>query len=632
MLERLFDEVAKRHALRRGPMGPYLDSIATQLLDLGYCRSQARKLVRTASSFGLWFADRGTAPIDAGKAEIKAFIAAQRRMPAGRLPDGAVGCTRLPGLLQANGLLCKEPERFEYPIVRRFKEHLEHARGVQQPTRIEYCRYIHALVAGICTEGEPAWWNMTSEYISDFVLREVPKTRAGRHRVISSVRTFLRFMVCEGLVPVELINAIPRVQRWRYAELPKHLSADELEAVLKACQSNEHASLRDRAFITLLARLGVRAGELRSLALEDIEWTEGLIHIRTSKTGRGRTLPLPRDAGRTSRPIYSDREIDFHSVQGSLSDFNDTPSPHRRLHSLEFRQGVLRKTGLGWTGPRPSQLSPYGCNANGPERGVAETGRRCFRAPIARHDRHLHQAGPAVTARCSHAVDGRKRMKAQELAQRLMTYLHLRAALGSAVGSESKVLESVVAFAERQGDGGSVTSRLVFDWLETMRAQQSAGMSARRLVLVRQFLLHLSAAVPETQVPHIGLLTGYKRHTPFLLTSQELELLLKAAADFRPGKFCSVVLHTILGLIAATGLRASEALGLDRSDVMPRSSPNTILIREAKFGKTRLVPIHDSTAAQLRVYAGHRELLGFSLHTPAFFVSRHRRRLSMAPC
>ncbi|HSU59569.1 MAG TPA: tyrosine-type recombinase/integrase [Bryobacteraceae bacterium] len=353
MLERLFDEVEVRHALRRGPMGPYLDSIATQLLDLGYCRSQARKLVQTASSFGLWLAERGTALIDAGKAEIKAFIAAQRRTAAGRLPDGAVGCTRLPDLLQSTGLLCNEPERFEYPIVKRFEEHLEHVRGVQRATRIEYCRYIHALVGGIGTEGEPAWWNMTSEYISDFVLREVPKTRAGRHRVISSVRTFLRFMVCEGLVPVELINAIPRVQRWRYAELPKHLSADELEAVLKACQSSEHASLRDRAFITLLARLGVRAGELRALALEDIEWTEGLIHIRTSKTGRGRTLPLPRDAGELlAQYIRTERSTSTPYREAFLT----STTPHRPIGDCtasNFVKVFLGRLGLDGPGRGP---------------------------------------------------------------------------------------------------------------------------------------------------------------------------------------------------------------------------------------------------------------------------------------
>src|SRR5436305_1994659 len=139
MLEQLFDEVEVLHALRRGPMGPYLDSIATQLLDLRYCRSQAKKLIRTASSFGLWLADRGTALIDAGKTEIKAFIAMQRRTATGRLPDGAVGCTRLPGLLQSTGLLCKEPGWFEYPIVKRFEEHLEQVRGVELATRLEYC-------------------------------------------------------------------------------------------------------------------------------------------------------------------------------------------------------------------------------------------------------------------------------------------------------------------------------------------------------------------------------------------------------------------------------------------------------------------------------------------------------------
>jgi integrase/recombinase XerD len=219
-------------------------------------------------------------------------------------------------------------------------------------------------------------------------------------------------------------------------------------------------------------------------------------------------------------------------------------------------------------------------------------------------------------------------MNAEELEQRLTAYLRMRKALGIDVGENTKVLESFIVFAGRQSDTGPVTSKLVFDWLETMNAQASARGMASRLVLVRQFLLYLSAAVPKTQVPHRGLLTGYKRQIPYLFAPRELELLLSAAAEFKPGKFCSVVLHTILGLIAATGLRASEALGLNRQDVMPRSNPGTILIRETKFGKTRLVPVHESTAQQLRVYAGHRELLGFSWNTPAFFVSKQQGRLS----
>jgi integrase len=103
--------------------------------------------------------------------------------------------------------------------------------------------------------------------------------------------------------------------------LPKHLSATELDIVLKACQSDERSSLRDRAFIALLARLAVRAGELRNARLEDIDWGAGILHIKQSKSGYGRTLPLPADAGsllakyiRFERPRTEFREIFLTSL------------------------------------------------------------------------------------------------------------------------------------------------------------------------------------------------------------------------------------------------------------------------------------------------------------------------------
>lgn len=153
-----------------------------------------------------------------------------------------------------------------------------------------------------------------------------------------------------------------------------------------------------------------------------------------------------------------------------------------------------------------------------------------------------------------------------ELQNRLTSYLQLRKALGMSVGATSRVLDNFVEFAGNQTTA-AVTSNTVFDWLEATTAQRRRGSNARRLSLVRQFLLHLSAAFPDTQVPELRLISGYRRPTPFVFTPHEIELLLKGAADFRPGEFCSVVLHTILGLISATGLRASEALGFDRSDV-----------------------------------------------------------------
>jgi integrase len=212
------------------------------------------------------------------------------------------------------------------------------------------------------------------------------------------------------------------------------------------------------------------------------------------------------------------------------------------------------------------------------------------------------------------------------LEARLSAYLDLRRSLGMKMDGDGRVLESFARFTRELGAIEAITSRMVFDWLETATPATAHTMS-RRLSVVRQFLLFLSAALPETQVPDIRVLAGYKRPTPFVFSAEEIEALLKCAAEFEPVRFSSVVVHTALGLLAATGLRVSEALGLDRLDVMPRNSPDTLLVRETKFHKSRIVPLHATTAEQLRVYAGHRELMGYSQQTSAFFVSRHGGRL-----
>jgi integrase len=218
-------------------------------------------------------------------------------------------------------------------------------------------------------------------------------------------------------------------------------------------------------------------------------------------------------------------------------------------------------------------------------------------------------------------------MTHEALQERLTAYLDIRKALGSSAERDAKVLANFVKFAGDAGETSPVTSRTVFDWLDSSKLS-GGGTLARRLSAVRQFLLHLSASVPETQVPELRLIAGYRRQTPFVFTSEEIASLLKCASEFETSDFGATVLYTVLGLIVATGLRASEALGLDRSDVMPRSNPDALLIRETKFYKTRIVPLHPSTAEQLRMYAGRRALRGYDQHTNAFFVSGCHGRLS----
>lgn len=219
------------------------------------------------------------------------------------------------------------------------------------------------------------------------------------------------------------------------------------------------------------------------------------------------------------------------------------------------------------------------------------------------------------------------------LEQHLASYLALRKALGCPIDTKAKWLSSFIAFLtgpEKLTDQ-TITSQLVFDWLDASMSPESTALNrSRRLSVIRQFLEYLSASDPNTQTPELRLLASYKRPKPFLFTKEELERVLVETARWKEGDFFSVVLHTAIGLIASTGLRASEALGLDRNDVMPQDRPGTLLIRDSKFGKSRLVPLHSSVERQLSIYAGHRELLGYGADTPAFFVSRQRRRLSYA--
>lgn len=331
-------------------MGSYLDVLTEKLLDLGYCLTQARKIVHTADSFGHWLAERGLSPTDAGTPEMRAFIAAGKRSPKGRLRD--VGCTRLPGLLGCLGILSKQTVSPADPIVSRFDEHLAHVRGVTPLTIYSYRRHVRPFVLGLCSEEGPDWSKMTSDYIVEFVVKETTVARAAKGRIVTAIRMFLRFLTCEGIAPAQLVRAIPRIRRWQYADLPRHLSAAELERVLRACQAQEYGSLRNRAFIALLARLGVRSRELRTLRLEDVDWSAGLLHIRQSKSGYGRTLPLPADAGallakyiRDERPQTEYREIFITSL---------TPrQPLAEGGTGAFVKGFLSKLGLDGPGRGP---------------------------------------------------------------------------------------------------------------------------------------------------------------------------------------------------------------------------------------------------------------------------------------
>ena len=218
-------------------------------------------------------------------------------------------------------------------------------------------------------------------------------------------------------------------------------------------------------------------------------------------------------------------------------------------------------------------------------------------------------------------------MNRNELSLQLHVYLGLRRALGYGQCTwERKLLGQLVDFLGNQTPDAPITSQLVLEWLDANFSASSPAQNARRLDTVRQFLTHLSAAVPGTEIPEFRLFARYPRPKPFLFSTKEIESILHAAtASWRDGSLLPLTLQTTVGLIACTGLRASEALGLDLVDVVLDLEPGHLCIRESKFHKTRLVPLHPTAAMHLTSYARQRDAAVRG--NTAFFVEDSGERL-----
>jgi integrase len=207
----------------------------------------------------------------------------------------------------------------------------------------------------------------------------------------------------------------------------------------------------------------------------------------------------------------------------------------------------------------------------------------------------------------------------------LAQYIAVRRALGAKLREPAVRLREFVDFLKNQGTE-FITTELALCWAMQPKNVQRATW-ARRLSIVRRFAVWLNAADPRTQIPPPRLIGGgRRRNPPHIYLDQEVELLMAEASRLPSRrKLRAHTYTTLIGLLATAGLRPGEVLALARSDVDLQSG--ILSIREAKFGKSRFVPIHNSTRTALASYAGRRNELGLRLQTEAFFVTETGRPL-----
>jgi integrase/recombinase XerD len=212
------------------------------------------------------------------------------------------------------------------------------------------------------------------------------------------------------------------------------------------------------------------------------------------------------------------------------------------------------------------------------------------------------------------------------LREALEAYLALRRGLGTELFRPGAHLHRFVDFLDREG-AAVVTAELALRWA-TAPVSATPATWAGRLAHVRRFASWLSATDPRTEVPSRELLPDrYRRRPPHIYSDEEVERIVRAAARLAsPLGLRARTYATLFGLLAATGLRLGEALALDRDDVDLRAG--ILAVRRAKFGKSRFVPVHDSTIKALRRYAQQRDRLLPRPASPAFLLSERGIRVT----
>lgn len=185
-------------------------------------------------------------------------------------------------------------------------------------------------------------------------------------------------------------------------------------------------------------------------------------------------------------------------------------------------------------------------------------------------------------------------------------YAELRQALGFKF-RERGLVQQFVDFLESQNCSGPIRTAMVLEW--AVSASPSCGRcgQVRRLTVARHFLICLKAFLPDTEIPAPGLLAEERRPRPYLYSSEEIVRMQQATRTlWEPGCLKQFTFETLIGLLASTGLRIGEALRLAVGDLHLDFDPPHLEIRNTKFGKSRFVPVHPSTAQNLRLYLGKR--------------------------
>ena len=290
--------------LRQGPLSRHIDGLAAKLHRLGFTGGSGRRCLWLTGKFNK-FAQAGG--VETGEQITESLI---ERFIKEDLPCHGI-FKDAPSLMRHLwNYLCEEkvttrsvailPEDPFDSILSGYDEHLSNERGLVPASRSQFVLFARRFLSWLQDHhGEKPLDRVNGVDILAYITELAGRHPSGawRNNLCSLTRVFLRYLRSEGVIASELDRAVPKLPQWRLSSIPRHLPWEQVSRLIDSVDTGRPVGLRDKAVLLLIATVGLRSQEVRSLQLGDIGWRSAEIRVRKTKTRRERVLPLPGAVG-----------------------------------------------------------------------------------------------------------------------------------------------------------------------------------------------------------------------------------------------------------------------------------------------------------------------------------------------
>ena len=303
-----------------GPLATHIGPFARSLSEQGYSLYSIQRHVRLSACFSRWLRRRGVALRRITSDHPPRYLRYRARQVRPNLGDVAA-LRHLLDFLRSEGVIPAEkisacaltPAEC---CTQAYEHHLQEARGLASATIAGYVPFIRSFLEDRFADGSVTLSHLCASDVVRFVQRQAPRLHPKRAKLLTSaLRSFLQFARYLGKAKLDLAAAVPVVANWSMASIPRAIAADQVSQLLASVDRRTATGCRDYAILLLLARLGLRSGEVVSLELADIDWNAGKFSVR-GKNGQRSDLPLSAEVGKAiamylknGRPQSTNRRV-----------------------------------------------------------------------------------------------------------------------------------------------------------------------------------------------------------------------------------------------------------------------------------------------------------------------------------